>query len=310
MTGRWIAMAVAAATLAFCAGCGAGRGGGRESAGERLTRGYDRYRLGEFSLALKDFEAAAQGTEPGGSNHLAALYAQATTWNLRRPDEDRVRAERLYREVIALAPTNDLAAWSWLALARMKAAPVGGEIPPLQPQIEAYQEVIARFPFHPAGEEAFLHQQAARLEQPDEARSREVLAALETFLGTHPQSPWRSTAYGLVGHCCAVLGLKDRRLEAVFEAWRSAEIDPASPPSARDLSGFYWQVATLAEFETGDFAMAREYYRKFMAEYPREQRVFVAKQELKRMDELEERIRGQESGGRGQRAEGRGQEQP
>jgi hypothetical protein len=106
-----------------------------------LARGWDRYRLGEFSLVLKDFEAAAQRDEPGSSNHLTALYAQATTWNLRRPDEDKVRAERLYREVIALAPTNDLAAWSWLALARVKAAPVGGEIPPLQPQVEAYQPI-------------------------------------------------------------------------------------------------------------------------------------------------------------------------
>ena len=283
-----IAMLLLFVLLAFCAGCGAGRGGG--SAGERLARGWYLYRLGEFNLALKDFEAAAQGAEPGSSNHLGALYAQATTWSLRRPDEDSARAERLYRAVIALAPTNDLAAWSWLALARMKASPVGGESPALPPQVAAYQEVIDRFPFHPAGEEAFLHQQAARLEQPDAARTREVLAALETFLRTHPQSPWRSAAHGLVGHCCAVLGVKDRRLEAAFEAWRTAEIDPSSPPSSRDLSGFYWQVATLAEFETGDFAMAREYYRKFIAEYPREQRVFVAKQELKRMDELEDRI--------------------
>ena len=121
MTGRWITLAVVAATLVLCAGCGAGRGGGVESSGERLARGWDRYRLGEFSLALKEFEAAAQGVAPGSSNHLAALYAQATTWNLRRPDADKARAERLYREVIALAPTNDLAAWSWLALARMKA---------------------------------------------------------------------------------------------------------------------------------------------------------------------------------------------
>jgi tetratricopeptide (TPR) repeat protein len=286
-------MLVAAATLASCAGCGAGRGGGEGADSERLARGWNRYRLREFSLALKEFDAVAQRAEPGSANHLAALYAQATTWNLRRPEQDTARAERLYRQVIALAPTNDLAAWSWLALARMKALPVGGEIPPLQPQIEAYQEVINRFPFHPAGEEAFLHQQAARLEEPDEARTREVLAALETFLREHPQSPWCSAVYGLMGHCCTVLGLKERRLESVFAAWRTAEIDPATPPSARDLSWFYWQVATLAEFETGDFAVAREYYRKLIAEYPTEQRVFVAKQELKRMDELEERIRRQ-----------------
>ncbi|MBM4143929.1 MAG: tetratricopeptide repeat protein [Lentisphaerae bacterium] len=291
MTGRWTAFMAAVAILAVCAGCGIGRSG-EGSAGERLDRGWDRYRLGEFSLALKDFEAVAQSAQPGSSNHLAALYAQATTWNLRRPDEDTARAERLYRQVIALAPTNDLAAWSWLALARRKSVPVGGETPPLQPQVEAYQEVIDRFPFHLAGEEAFLHQQAARLEQPDEARTREVLAALETFLRTHPQSPWRGAAYGLVEHCCAMLGLREQRVDAVFQAWRAAEAETTNRTS--NLSWTYWKIATLAEFETGDFTMAREYYRKFIAEYPTEQRVFLAKQELKRMDELEERIRGQE----------------
>jgi len=288
---RFCVVAVAGCLL-LQLGClrGDGQPGGGTAGEQRLASGWERYRLGEFSLALKDFEAAARSTEPGSANHLAALYAQATAWNLRRPDEDPVRAKRLYREVIERAPTNDLAAWIWLALARLASMPVAGEIPPLQPQIEAYQEVIDRFPFHPAGEEAFLHQQAARLEQPDEGRTREVFAALETFLREHPQSPWRSMAHGLVGHCCTILGLKERRLEAAFEAWRTAEIDPSLPPDARDNAGFYWQVATLAEFETGDFDMAREYYRKFIAEYPMEQRVFLAKQELKRMDELETAI--------------------
>ena len=47
----------------------------------------------------------------------------------------------------------------------------------------------------------------------------------------------------------------------------------------------------MAEFGAGDFGVAREYYRKLIAEYPDEQRVFLAKQELKRMDELEARLR-------------------
>ena len=39
--------------------------------------------------------------------------------------------------------------------------------------------------------------------------------------------------------------------------------------------------------------MAREYYGKLIANYPTEQRVFLAKQELKRMDDLEAWVKGQ-----------------
>ena len=256
---------------------------------EMLIRaGWDNYRLGEFDLAARDFEAALAQVPQGGAEQQGALYGLATTWNLRRPGADTELAGRLYRQAISLAPTNDLAAWSWLALARMKALPVAGEAPDLRQQVDAYQEVISRFPFHPAGEEAFLFQQAARLETPDLGRTREVLDSLEAFPRTHPRSPWRSAAYKLVGHCCTVLGLPEKRLEAALQEWKTAEVDTANPA---DLSWTYWQLATLAEFETGDFALAREYYRKLIAEYPAEQRVFVAKQELQRMDDLETRIR-------------------
>lgn len=254
----------------------------------RLTSGWNNYRLGEFSLALKDFQAVVQETAPATPIHLAALYGEATTWSLRRPDEDNVHAAELFHQVIDQAPTDSLAAWSWLALARIKALPVDGMPADHRQQVEAYQEVVSRFPKHLAGEEAFLMQQAAILSVPGTNGVGEVLAALRTFTRDHPDTPWLSAAYGLQGHCCAVLGLAQERVEASVKAWKSAEIDPANP--IQDRSWTYWQIATLAEFETGDFDMAREYYRKLIAEYPSEQKIFLAKQELNRMDELEKRI--------------------
>lgn len=267
-----------------------------------ILSGWNNYRLGEFSLATRDFEAAMKKAPQGGPEHLGALYGLATTWNLRRPGEDPDRAAQLFRQVIALAPTNDLAAWSWLALARMKAMPVAGESPELNAQVLAYQDVIDRFPFHSAGEEAFLFQQAARLETPDVDLTREVLAALERFIEIHPKSPWLSSAYGLVAHCCTVLNLPDKRFAAMLKASKAAEIDPLNP--LQDLSAIYWQLATVAEFDLGDFALAREYYRRLIAEYPKEQRVFLAKQELKRMDEVEIGIRRQMSDVRSQTERG------
>jgi tetratricopeptide (TPR) repeat protein len=259
----------------------------------RIGAGWDNYRLGEFSLALKDFQSAAANSPKGSDIQLAALYGEAAIWHLRRPDEDLERAAQLYRQVIELAPTNTLAAWSLLALARITSLPVDGEAPGLKEQVAAYQEVVNRFPFHPAGEEALLMQQAAKLAVPDKAVTREVLDTLRQFIRTHPRSPWISAAHGLEGHCCLSLGRSEERLNATLQSWKTAEIDPANP--MQDLSWTYWQIAVVAEFEAGDFATAREYYHKLISEYPTEQRVFLAKQELKRMDELEARLRGEGS---------------
>ena len=275
------------------AGCARTRDAG--SIRERIDHGWDRYRLGEYADARRVFQAALDTAAPGSDERLHALYGLATAWGLQRTDADDEKAVSLYLQVIALAPTNDLAAWSWLAIARIRSLPVDGEPPPLQPQLAAYQDCIRRFPFHPAGEEALLFHQAARLQKPDTNAAQRVLAELEAFLRDHPQSPWRSAACRLADHCSALLGQGERRLAFALEERRTAEIDPTNP--VQDLSLAYWRIATLAEFEAGDFATAREYYRRLIAEYPQQQHVFLAKQELKRMDELEAAIR-REAGAR------------
>ena len=256
---------------------------------KRIRAGWDNYRLGEFSLALKDFQAVVEASAPGSDLHLAALYGEATTWRLRRPDEDLEQAARLYQRVIELAPTNSLAAWSWLALARIQSLPLDGQPAPLARQEQAYREVISRFPFHPAGEEAFLMMQAARLADSSAGLAARVREEITAFLETHGGSGWRSAANTLLSHCCLVMGDGEARLAAVMSAWKTGEMDPSNP--VQDRSWTYWQLATVAEFEAGDFATAREYYRKLMEEYPTEQKVFLARQELQRMDELEARLR-------------------
>lgn len=245
--------------------------------------------MGEYSLALQDFQAAAAASAPASEPHRAALYGEASTWFLCRPGQDEEKAAALFRQVIDLAPGDSLAAWSLLALARIKAQPVDGEAPDAPALDAAYQAVIDRFPAHPAGEEAFLYQQAARMEMADEATTRAVLAALETFLEAHPGSPWRSAANNLIVHACTVLGLPGRKLEAAIACWKTAEIDPNDP--FLDLAYTYWRIATVAEFDAGDFATAREYFGKLIEEYPTDQKVFIAKQELKRMEALEARLK-------------------
>jgi tetratricopeptide (TPR) repeat protein len=256
---------------------------------EQVRAGWQWYSQGDFDLAMKEFSGVLANAPANSHLCLQARYGLATTWDLRRPGEDVDRAATLYREVIAAAPTNDLAAWSSLALVRMKARTSPANESGQKALMDAYQEVIDRFPSHMATEEAFLLQQAARLEKPRAAENRAVLEALENFLQTHPWSPNRSTIYALIANCREILGLRERIAEAVFQQWKTSEIDPLNP--VQDLSWTYWRIATVAEFETGDFATARDYYRRLIEEYPTEQRVFLARQELRRMDELEASLR-------------------
>lgn len=112
--------------------------------------GWDYYRLGDFSSAVRLFEREA------ASGDAAALYGLAATWHWRRPGEDLVKARQLYEQVIAQAPNSEWAAWSALALARMLATLPPGKEPPVTEVLAAYQRVIDRYPNHLAGEEAFL----------------------------------------------------------------------------------------------------------------------------------------------------------
>ena len=57
-----------------------------------------------------------------------------------------------------------------------------------------------------------------------------------------------------------------------------------------DNSFRYWNIATTAEFEVGDFDLARVYYTRLIEEYPQDIRVFGCQQALGRMDRVEEEL--------------------
>lgn len=287
LTRAGVAVLAILGTLMSGTGC---RGARVPDPEKRIATGWERFAQGDFTLALADFESALNALPDPSPARLQALFGLATAWNLRRPGENPELASRLYRDVIAAAPADDLAAWSLLALARMPLLAPRAAVAKPDPAMldKAYQEVVDRFPFHEAGEQAFLLQQAARLETSRPELARSTLDALDAFLETHPESHFKGGAWRLIGHACQLLKQPERQLEAVLQEWKHTEIDPLNP--GQELALTYWQIATLAEFEVGDFDVAREYYGKLIDAYPRDQRVFLAKQELKRMNELESRL--------------------
>jgi tetratricopeptide (TPR) repeat protein len=256
---------------------------------EQLRIGWNRFRVSEFDQAAAAFEKARDSTPPDGPLHAQALYGLASTWHLRRPGDDRPRAKELYEQVVELTPKSDEAAWSLLALARLKHVPPVGQEPDLEEVRRAYQEVIDRFPGHLAGHEAFLHQQATRVAayRPEEAR--QVLADIDAFIKRYPDSRFLSPLYDLESLCHFVLDEPEKRLAAELRSLENREIDPTNPNM--DNAAVYWTVACVAQYEVGDFATARKFYKLLLEEYPADVRSFGAKQALKGMDELEAKIR-------------------
>jgi TolA-binding protein len=257
---------------------------------QHLRAGWDYYRTAEYRLAAREFENAMQGAPSTGQQRLQAIYGLATTLDLARTDRDAARAARLYEQIIAESPDSDLAAWSMLALARMKGV-VGVDEPIDRPAASAaYQRVIDRYPNQPAAEEALLHQQALRVNalRPQEARA--ALPLLQKFIETHPTSPWRSAFYSELAACHAILNDPDARLAAEIKALETRERDPGNPNA--DNSFAYWFIATFAEYECSDLETASKFYRKFIDEYPTDLRAYSAKLALARIDPTHRRDTG------------------
>ncbi|MBU0677199.1 MAG: tetratricopeptide repeat protein [Verrucomicrobia bacterium] len=268
-------------------GCAAEKAGG--DAADLITSGWHSYQLGEFKMAAADFQSARDMSDPGSDDWTRATYALATTWSLRRPGEDEALAERLFNELLEEAPDHDLAAWSGLALARMKHLVPVGQDPDYDEVRARYRKVIDRYAGHLAADEAFLYLQSTYVAQMDKENAKKALVALKDFLKRRPDSGLVSACYSLVGTCYELLDEPVRRLEAELKAFETAEVDPTNP--YQDNAWNYWYLAVIAEFDAGDFASARKYYRLLIEEYPTDIRVYSATQAIKRMDEIEAGIR-------------------
>lgn len=252
-------------------------------AATRIGQAWQDFRLSEYASAVELFGAVVADASAGQAARQEALYGMAEIWRTRLSGTDVAKAKTLYEQAIGVCPTNDIAAWSSLAMARMVHVGKGDE-PAGADVIAAYEDVVRRFPDHPAGEEACLHIHSVRLCL---RTSNEVLAAkadIERFLDERPGSPFRSLAFSLKAYTHEFLGQQEERMRALIQSLECAERDPLSPWS--DFSVKYWVIATVAEFDVGDFDVARKYYKRLIEEQPTDVRVFMAKQALERLDRI------------------------
>ena len=253
--------------------------------------GWTAYRLSEFQNAELAFESARQSAEKGSDDWAMATYGLATVWDLRRPGEDPKKATLLYKEILAAAPDSPMRPWTELALARQQhLVPVGQE-PDYAAVNAAYRHIMEKFPDHLAAKEAFLYLQSIQLAQLDPKTTRAAERKLREFVQGN-RKEFAAPAWSLLAVAYTTLGEQEQRLEAEKNSFELTEVDPSDP--FIEFAWAYWNLATIAEFEVGDFALARTYYNLLLEKYPKDIRVYGCKQALARMDALEAKIRAEE----------------
>ena len=265
---------------------------GKEEVGtseQQIQEGWKRYRLSEFSEALDIFESVAASQPRGSEAYFQSLFGQASCWNHRRDGRDTAKAISLYQEVIAHTPANPLAAWCALDIVRAKHLAPADQERDYPKLAEEYGEVYKKYPDSLAGEEAFVYQIRLILPTASAEETPAKLSEIEAFLEQHPNTPFRSQLYTLMAEASHRLNQEEKRLDYMIKAIEAREVDPRTP--FFELSTAYWNIAYAAEFEAGNFAVAREYYQRLINEFPRESRVFASRKALARMDAVEAAIR-------------------
>jgi len=275
-------------------GVGCGRRATQTGDAASLIReGWKAYRLNEFQNAVLDFEAAIEQAEPNSDAWAMATYGLATTWDLRRPSEDRDLATELYEEILKVSPDGPMAPWTELALARQQhLVPVGQE-PDYEAVNAAYQHLIEKFPDHLAAKEAFLYLQSIQLAKLDPESTKDSVEKLNHFI-QEQELEFVGPAWSLLAVGYTTLGDQQMRFVSEKNSFDKTEVDPSDP--YLEFAWAYWNLATIAEFEVGDFDSARNYYQMLIDTYPNDIRVYGCKQALKRMDALEAKIRAEEEG--------------
>jgi len=283
-------MLLAAGLILGAAGCGR-RVEQTGDAAELISEGWKAYRLNEFQNAMLAFEAAILQADPGTDEWAMATYGLATTWDMRRPSEDRDLATELYEEILEVSPDGPMAPWTELALTRQKHLVPVGQDPDYDAVTTGYQHLMDKFPGHLAAKEAFLYLQGIHLAELDPKSSEDSVQKLKQFI-SEQEIEFVSPAWSLLSVGYTTMGNQEMRYNAEHNALETKEVDPSDP--YLEFAWDYWNLATLAEFEVGDFDSARHYYQLLIDTYPNDIRIYGCKQALKRMDALEAKLRAEE----------------
>ena len=289
---RWRGGALVAVLLAvvFCAGCG-GKKVEAESSDDAFQTGWINYRLLDWTRAMRCFEMSV-ALATNDTQRMRGLYSQADVWNFATQGRSADRAVGLYKRVVEEDTEGVWAPWAALALARMEHTKASPELPEIKVLEEAYGKVIDNYPGHVAADEAFMHLQHARLVRGEDETIAKAIAETEAWVEARKDSVFLPTGYGVMAHGHMLQGRGKEYIDALVAAVELSlqqQQNSMLPPT--DQVGNYFRIGMAAQLDSGDFDVAREYFKKMIETSPWDQRIFLVEQRLKMMDEFEERVR-------------------
>lgn len=281
--------------LAFCAAVLVPRGKSgatdekSRSPDELLGQAWEAFQQLEFGKALRLFQAVQSETPEGAEAHIEAVYGEASCANHRQSGRDLNRALALYAAIQKQHPGSPWAAWAALAAVRARHLEPSETGLPYKDLSAEYAKVYQQYPDTPAGEEAFLYHCRITASFGTREEASELLREIADFLSRHPGMTYQPLLDTVAAECHHILGREDERIEAMERSIATFERDPTVP--FYELSSAYWNIAYAAEFEAGNFAVARKYYELFLKEFPNEDRSFGCRQALARIDRVEKALR-------------------
>jgi tetratricopeptide (TPR) repeat protein len=290
MTRRTLAIATLLGAIVYIGGCGPSA---ELTPQQKLERGWEAMRAANVSTARLMFEDALVTSKPDPATHAYALYSMAAALALPQVSPDVDRAVKLLDEAIQIDPADNTKPWAMLMKARLPDLRDVG-VDDLEKLVEPkarplYREVIEKYPDHLAGDEATAYLITSLVVERDTASLEEAVKLANRLTSRRPDSPWASYVMQMKSSALRVLGRYEERLQVEQDALALAEKN--NKVGTTQFIGMYWNIGIIAEFEVGDFEIARKFYNRIITEYPTEQRVFSAKYALKRLDRVEAELR-------------------
>jgi tetratricopeptide (TPR) repeat protein len=281
-------LAAPLAGLALLAGCSAEK---KMSPADQIADGWKQYHVGEFDIGVRDFKTVADAQPAGSDFRIQGLYGEASIWNDRRDARDPDHAVALYHQILKEAPNHALAPWVSLDLVRVQHLAPAEQPLDWNKLAQEYGDVYRKYPASPAGEQAFMYRVNILINVAPKKQLPGVLKDMQDFLQAHPKSIYIGSLYGFMVGCCDRLGQEPERLDYMIKALGDTSAPQTGTDPTTSYAASYWAIAYAAEFEVGDFPVAREYYQRLLKEYPTDVRVFAARKALVRMDAVEAALR-------------------
>jgi tetratricopeptide (TPR) repeat protein len=274
--------------LWICGSCSRSPGD-RHNPESDLAAGWLQFRIGNYAEAEQRFRSASNAMQ--GPSRVNALYGLLLVDTLghagERPDEANALRDAIVKEDQSADRTY--AAWASLAVVRDRALRTGTDDASQKALADAYQDIAQRYPTTPAASEARLYAWAVRMQTSDPAALQHAIDELRQQLPHRQNDPYVSSLYSLLANGLERLHDYDGALQMRETAFKLRPADLTNPQLVNVVE--LYQLGLAAEFDTGDFEKARHYFRLFLQRAANDQRAFLVRLELQRMDDIEAKLK-------------------